>query len=361
MIFFLPVVPYVMPAAAAEDNVEIGRRALQYLIGLMQHPDPEVRAEAAEAWGQVGNRAAIPLLRKALKDPVPFVQIEAAYALHKLGSKDALEPLEALALSTTTLIHTKTPKKDAIADEARAIARDNIRAKAIARLSDIGGVRTVELFEKTLNDPSPIVRDATAVGLAKLGFEELDDVFIEMLRDPNEARRAASAHALAQIGRPVGVEDLISAASDESAAVRAEAVMALGPTTDAKAQDAIIQALKDPSRLVQGAAAKALAQQGPSATKTLYEVAADTASPVLALKAMHSLARRGDRVNFDFLGRVLGYDDQDLLKDVVEVLDVAKGDKPVGLLKQIFDQNIPERVKLRVAAALLKRTQRVRI
>src|SRR5438105_7228927 len=74
------------PSAPAPSPVEAGRLALKLLASALRDGDADTRAASAVAWGQTGNPAAVPVLRKTLRDKNARVRVEAAYSLHLLGS-----------------------------------------------------------------------------------------------------------------------------------------------------------------------------------------------------------------------------------------------------------------------------------
>jgi HEAT repeat protein len=78
-----------------------------------QREDPDVRAECAEALGNIGlRRAVLPLIR-ALTDTSPEVRFWAAFALGKIGDRRALPHLERLSTDQTVI-----PRWWAISKEA---------------------------------------------------------------------------------------------------------------------------------------------------------------------------------------------------------------------------------------------------
>ncbi len=73
-----------------------GDKPLQTLTTLLADGDPEVRAQAAKALGDLHRTGAQALLVKALQDPAPRVQFFAAQSLGKVGDASSAEPLIAL-------------------------------------------------------------------------------------------------------------------------------------------------------------------------------------------------------------------------------------------------------------------------
>src|SRR5262245_54805396 len=91
------------PSLAPGEVAALGKRAVAVLTEYAQTGDAEGRALAAAAWGQIGNQAAAPMLRRALKDKNVIVRIEAATSLHKLGDDArAFKALESVVVKGST-------------------------------------------------------------------------------------------------------------------------------------------------------------------------------------------------------------------------------------------------------------------
>ncbi|WP_426753224.1 HEAT repeat domain-containing protein [Myxococcus sp. Y35] len=82
--------------AAAEALAGLGGVALEPLLGLLAHPDPDQRKFAADILGQLGQRGAEASLVRALADPDLNVRVAIAEALGRIGGAQALQALETL-------------------------------------------------------------------------------------------------------------------------------------------------------------------------------------------------------------------------------------------------------------------------
>lgn len=348
-------------SSSPESNARLGRTSLQFILSLMSEKDPGIRARAAAAWGEIGNKAGIPILRNALKDTDPYVRIAAAYGLHQLGDDSGEAELEKIA-ATPVAISSGTKKRNP-AIEMRIIAQNKVRVEAILRMSEMGGESAVTVLEKTIEDPTGSIRDASAVALAKMGFNEFAGVFIEVLKSQDPVLRATAAKALGQIGNSTGVGALRAAAKDEAAAVRAEAVAALGQSPDSGILDVLAEALHDNDLMVRSSAVKSLERlREPEAAQMLYSVAEDTGIPALALKAMVSLSHRRSNVNLSLVERVFRQGDADLMIEAVEVLKTSRKESAGAILQATLDDpRLDKRVRLEAALALVKRFQDKRL
>jgi HEAT repeat protein len=344
------------PSLSPGEAAALGKRAVALISEYSQMDDADARALAASAWGQIGNKAALPVLRKALKDKNVIVRIEAATSLQKLGeSQRAGLALEALILKAPAQ-GDATPE-----DEMRRVARDKARAKAISRLSEFGGEDAVALFEKTLEDPSQIVREATSIALARMGLEEFAAPFVQALRDEDAGLRAQAARSLGEIGRLEYLPAVKEAATDSSASVREAAMTALAGFEGFGAAPTMAEGLKDEDPRVRAAALASLAKvPDPDTTAALRETLAEAKAPEAALKAQAGLARRGHSVDLGLASRTLEAKDSDLKALALEVMKEAPGDEASLLLKRAMDGQTDPRLKLGAAAALVRRLQRRR-
>lgn len=344
------------PASRVDERVALGRSALRALTALSSDGDGEVRTMAARAWGEIGNPAAAPLLRKMLLDRRVSARIEAAYALSRLGSGEGIEVLEKVIMKSSAAKEgVLTP-----AEEMRLLAMNKSRVRAIGRLSEIGGERAVALFEKTIEDPSPAVRDATAVALARMGFDEFAGQFFDALKETDESVRAAAVAALGEIGGPAAFAALRRAAVDSSVPVRVEVMRVLGRYGDPSSAAILARGVADPDPRVRAAALGSLARipdQGtvPLLQQTLKENPAIEAQ----LKAAAGLAVRGLPVaGLQAVEKAFESKDDDLKRLALELLEAIDSPESNARLKAVMESDPDARLRVQAAAALVKRLGR---
>jgi len=342
------------PAPPALDAAAAGKQAVAVLTRYAFEGDPEARAIVAAAWGQIGNQAALPLLRKATKDHNIAVRIEAATSLHKLGDDpSAKATLEAIIVKAST-----EPARSA-RDQYRDIARDKARAKAILRLADFGGEDAANLFEKTLQDPSPVIRDATSVGLAHMGLDEFAAPFLDATHSSDESVRTAAARSLGAIGQNQYVAALKQLAGDTSADVRLAAVEALSSFDGSLTAATFADAMRDADPRVRSRALWALSRIADPDTKALLQKTLnDSRASDVILECEAGLALRGEKVDLSFPANAFRLKDADLKALALEVLKAAPGDDATRLLQSVMDGERDTRLKLWAATALVKRLQR---
>ena len=113
------------------------------LIRALRHEDEEVRLEAAEALGEIGDSRAVEPLIQALKDEDDDVQWGAAEALGKMGER-AVEPL------------------------IQALKDKNVRSLATFALGEIGDSRAVEPLIQALKDEDEDFQEAAIASIRQL-------------------------------------------------------------------------------------------------------------------------------------------------------------------------------------------------
>ena len=179
-------------------------RDVRGLIHLLEHKDPQVQYEAAEALGNLGDEKAIgPLITALKRDEFSGVRWKAAEALSKIGNP-AVEPLIA------TLQYPD----------------DDVRWKAAIALGEIGNPDAVEPLIQLLSDDDRFVRSRAAHALSMIGDAAVGPL-IHALQKGDPGVRWGAAMALGKTKNPIAVEPLILALADEEAMVRAEAAAAL--------------------------------------------------------------------------------------------------------------------------------------
>ncbi|MDE2142083.1 MAG: HEAT repeat domain-containing protein [Elusimicrobia bacterium] len=341
-------------AVSTASPAALGREAVAVLAGRSDDPDPEVRAVVAAAWGDLGNAAAIPRLKKSLADDNADVRIAAAASLTKLGD---VQGLLALIDATKPIMSGRASSP---AEELRRMARDAARARAALKLGEAGGDAGIEALRSLLGDPAGEVRDAAAAALARAGQGDSSQ-FVDALKDPDEGVRAAGARSLGIIGRD-GLEPLKKAlSSDASASVRAEAAEALGSFSDPASERLLSAALKDKSGRVRLAAARALGRRlDPASTAALKNLADQSPPPEMGLTVAAALAARGEPFDLSLPELTLGQKDAELKLLAVAALARSKAPQARDLLVKAMREDPDSRVRAAAAADLISELSRGR-
>ena len=182
----------------------IERRDIAGLARLLEHKDPQVQYEAAEALGNLGDEMAVgPLINALKRDEFSGVRWKAAEALSKMGNP-AVEPLIA----------------------ALGHPDDDVRWKAAIALGGIGNTDAIGPLIALFSDDDRFVRSRAAHALSMIGEPSVGHL-IRSLKEGNPSTRWGAALALGKIKNVKAVEPLILALADEQAMVRAEAAAAL--------------------------------------------------------------------------------------------------------------------------------------
>ncbi|ODS34714.1 MAG: heat repeat-containing PBS lyase [Candidatus Scalindua rubra] len=251
---------------AAEALGKIGEPAVEPLIKALAYDFGDVRDEAAKALGKIGKPAIKPLIR-VLGDSV--VVVAAAEALGKIG-KPAVEPLIRALGDKDSDVRSGAAEALRMIGDPRAVeplikapGDENmyVRREVLEALRMIGDPRAVEPLIKALGDKDWDVRDKAAKALGNIGDSKAVEPLIKALRDEEYYVREWTAYALGKIGKPDAVGPLIKALADDFECVRKEAAWALGEIGK-PAVEPLIEALGDEDSDVRQGAAKALNRIG---------------------------------------------------------------------------------------------------
>jgi HEAT repeat protein len=230
------------------------KQNMPQLMAALKSANPEVRAEAANALGNLGPDAkpAIPQLTQMLKDPNQNVRGKAARALAEAGPEAvpsltaALKDQEARPYAAAALAEFRPVPQDALGaliDNLKEESPEQ-RGPAQAALISIGPPAVPPLID-TLKDKER--RNGAALTLGRIGkpAEPALPNLLEGLRDPDATFRMSAHHALVFLG-PGAVPYLVRALADPSERVWYSAVLALGKIGPAarSAVPALVDALK---------------------------------------------------------------------------------------------------------------------
>lgn len=140
------------------------------LLGLLNDPDPEIRAQAARTLGDIRCVAASEGLRQLLSGEAPRIQLMATEALGRIGDQDAFEDLLGMLEANND--------EDVYLRHAGAIA--------LARIDD------GERLQNLAGHPSRAVRIAGVVALDRIDHEGV----VRFLNDRDDLIATAAARAI---------------------------------------------------------------------------------------------------------------------------------------------------------------------
>lgn len=148
--------------ALADEEETVAAPAL---LAALSDPDPQIRQEAAEVLGDLGNDAYVDSLgRLSVTDENPEVRARAAAALARIGSPQALAAV-----------------RRALQD-----AEAKVRRAAVDALTDLGGARVLALLREALADRDEGVRRAAAQAIR--GLEAGDRRRSPSLSEPSKPK-----------------------------------------------------------------------------------------------------------------------------------------------------------------------------
>ncbi len=209
----------VEPLLAMLDNGWARENALMALSNI---PDPRAIQVVIDSFGeeeenrwrwsragyrlaQLGEPALAPLI-SSLRNQSPLVRANAAQALGQMKDERVVDPL------------IKTLAED---------ESEQVRAKAAFSLGWTGDQRAMDPLTAALNDPSDQVRKSAVNGLGALENEQLIDVLVTALDDDSAEVRTAVLLQLMQFDDPKIIDPLLAALADSDGTVRQKAALAL--------------------------------------------------------------------------------------------------------------------------------------
>ena len=161
--------------AAVEILIQLGERALPFILHKLAHPNKESRKFIADILGEMKNRRAVPELMRSLTDPDENVQIAAVEALGKIRDPHAVESLIQLLRREDTLIQYAALKALQHIKDSRAVepiigllGKKLLERAALEALSRLGDFRALNPILQALCQGSKKRRDAASVALVEL-------------------------------------------------------------------------------------------------------------------------------------------------------------------------------------------------
>ena len=219
--------------SASEKEAEI-----EIWIEALREKNSDVRKEAADVLGRIGDDRAVEPLIQTLRDEERAVRRSAAEALGKIGDTRAVEPL------------------------IRAIGNWAIRRNAIKALGKIGDTRAIDPLIEVLEDENVKTRATVAEALGEIGDARAIIPLIKALGDKLPAVRNCAEKAIEKMSHAQSVNPLIEALGEKNSNVRKEAAKILGKIGDARAVEPLIERLEDYDRGVRENVIEALGKIG---------------------------------------------------------------------------------------------------
>ena len=208
-----------------------------------ENRDPEIRALAAFALGQIQNERAVSALLERLNPAVEKSALVRARAADALG-KIASNKLAAAALGgygvkgvADALVRSLPAAGEPVSDDAKLAG-----SAALTALLRLRQASAVEAIAAQLRSPDADLRWQAANALARIrdGIETAAPALLPLLDDKEPLARANAARALGVAKAPQAVAPLIKRLADKDERVVASAITALGAIRDARAVDPLV-------------------------------------------------------------------------------------------------------------------------
>jgi HEAT repeat protein len=226
--------------------------AAAQLIKALDHYDPVIRAAAARVVGRLQVNNAGDALIKAMNDSNSAVCYAAMRALGDLHEQRAVK---------------------ALADQLAFYGKGEGAAASLDALAKIADPSSVPLFKARLADKDPVLRQAAAEGLGRVGDKsEVSALQTGAGNDSSAAVRAAMAFALQKVGYTYVARLVDFMTSEKIAPQIAGYLLELGPSI----VPSLLSHLQDPSPAIRANVAEVLGALGsPAAESALQPITQD--------------------------------------------------------------------------------------
>lgn len=211
--------------------------------------DPHVRAAAARALADGGDKSATNQLIVLLNDPDPAVATAAADAIGKLGDKS----VTGLFIAMLTADHTGDAGGPVFGGDTAAVAglREQRIASALQALGRLGDSTAVPaILDNGLGAPQISVRIAAAVALGRIKDRRATGPLVALLQQRYEVQQGPVIDSPG----PQAAQRM----KENIAYLCASAAWALGQIGDEQARTILVRAADDDNSLVRDAAKEAL-------------------------------------------------------------------------------------------------------
>lgn len=237
------------------------------LIKALHDNDATVARNAATALGFLGDKDAVEPLIGLLKHENPQVRLYSVLALGRLGDERSLLPMLSLlrddhdkkirATIIMALGFFTNPKLlPVIMKFGLSDADPRVRASAVESISRLDPPleSVMEPLRKLLDDDNNRVAANTCLALWKAGDLSVMDHIIRLVKHHEKFHRASGAYVLGKIANAEAVNLLVSMKGDPAPEVRINVVRSLMSVKNAKALPVIVEMLDDEDRMVRDAA-----------------------------------------------------------------------------------------------------------
>lgn len=251
----------------------------EQLLGVLEHPDPLLRAGAAVALGHIQDSRAIEPLIERLDDPIYLVARCAAQGLGAMGT-----------LAVGSIL--------AVLQEAESDQERSICLQALAAIRD---PQAVDILCAALGYPEEQARRGAAIALGEIGDPAAVAALSASARHPDPDTQRHAGRALGKIGHPDGIQALTALLGEADWQLREVGVDSLGQIGTDAVLVPVLTALQDPVWQVRKSAVQVIRTlRNPQMVDTLLSTMSSTSSWV-RYHLIEILGEIGDRRVHDLL------------------------------------------------------------
>jgi HEAT repeat protein len=339
---------------------ELRQTYLNSIFDVISSSEADHRVEAIKISSKIGDRSAVPLLKRLLRGKNDRIKMEAAYALGKLGNSTGIPTVVGILKATPNISLNRKMK---MIERARMLAKQTLRVRAAEIIGEIGNSSHIPLLKKIANNKNENTRlvDSSLIALAKLGDKSKIRVFtFALLRKDREARRQA-CYYLGELKEKSAVNNLRQLLKTWDKDIRAEAALALGKIGDKKSIPYVSKLLDDKESVVRMNACESLGMLGdknfiPDIKKLLKDE-----NGFVRLHACEALMRLEDFSGEDFLLRSLVSTDFDAKLESIQILAEFGKYNLLDKLEEIYSKEDNELLKLHIANTIVRIFDRKKI
>jgi HEAT repeat protein len=276
-----------------EGNTKGLIRALTY------KDDSQLRIEAAQALGKLGDPVAIPALIDSLGDIL--VRDTSVEILARFGPQ-VVDPLIAALNHDVESVRLHAMKTLAIMGDNRAVPdllkalnhpKPQMRETAATALGQFDDESAILGLAAAITDKDAAVREAAVLSLGESGHPmALKPLTIILRESQQQVLKAVAVKALGEMGSVEGIDALIEAY--QRGDVRRDLVLkALGKIGDGRVVPILVDGLTDATSLIRDAALDAMTLLNSTAVEPLIDCLSHS-NPVVRSSVAENLGRLGD-------------------------------------------------------------------
>lgn len=208
---------------ASYKLIDIGSAAVLPLLERARTGSDSLQYIAAQIFGRIGDRRAVPFLLEAAKNDNAHIRREAVLALGMMDRPDLAEPIATILRTETSAI---------------------VRGAAVESLANLRDTTVVPDLIASLSDTAAVVRRHALAGLHRRWTDAAEEGAIRALHDEDHRVRYIAAQLLGNRFVDRAGPSLRLALLDSSVWVRAEAANALAKLGDLQAVGDLVDVLR---------------------------------------------------------------------------------------------------------------------